>query len=319
MDKRVFVLAGLIAALLCVPALASTQQQTSVTTNVQNVAPHIYNGTFKTQIKTIQGSVVYESIGNYITPNLLRTNAIIPYAFYGEGISFSVKVSDQNGEGDLDNGDVKIVLDPDYPHVNDGDEIVLQAGYNPATVGDSDQYNLTFQKDWTVGNQHGLYYVYVMATDEHGLAADDNAVCVGRIFLNPAVGIDVNVTSLTFGNVVPGETNVLANESPIVVNNTDPDHVGMMLAIGISTTDLTNQDGGGQIPASNMWANIVSVNNMTTNYNVTMSNSAQVILTYPGIYPGQNNALMFNMYMNVPTPLVSGTYTGSATIYAIGI
>ncbi len=319
MDKKVFILVCVLVSLLSMPVFgAVTQQQTSVTTTVQNVEPYIHNNTFVMQIYTVQNYKVYEVVGGLAAPGLIRTNATVPYAFYGEGVYFKINVSDQNGEGDLDNGDVKVVLDPDYPYVGNGNEIILQAGYNPSTVGDGDQYNLTFQKDWTVGNQYGLYYIYIMAADEHSLAADDNTICVGKIFLNPAVGIDANTTSITFGNVNPGDTNVMAQESPIVVNNTDPDNVGLKVIVGISTTDLTNQNGGGQIPASNMRAHIIQANGITYDYNVTMSSSAQITL-FDFLKPGQSNALMFDMYLNVPSPLVSGTYSGSATIYAVGI
>jgi len=327
--KKVLAVVGLLVMLVSTVAPvfgATTSTSTTTTTTVKNVAPHIYDNTFGMQIKTVENWLVYSEYGGVVNTLLFRGDALVPYAYAGEGVTFYVTIGDDNGEGDLDGAQVFFILDKDGNLATTTDQITIIAGYDSSTVGDGDPYNLTFFAEYTVDSSaYGKYFIYVKAADEYGIAADNSPVCVGEIFLNPAVGIDVvadatgNRTALSginFGSVVPGETDVPAEENVIGITNTDPDAVGMKILVAASATSLSGP--GGAIPAENIEAELLKANNQTVSGTITMSNAAQVTL-WEALKPGVDNELEFNLTLDVPSPLISGSYSGTMTFYALGL
>ena len=139
---------------------------------------------------------------------------------------------------------------------------------------------------------------------------------VGIEVVADATGNRTTLSGINFGSVTPGQTDVPAQENTIAIVNTDPDGVGIKIIAAASATSLTGP--GGSIEAENITAEILKANNETQGYSVTMSNAAQVTL-FELLKPGVNNELEFNVTLDVPSPLVSGSYSGSMTFYAVGI
>ena len=308
-------------------ALSTGSAGGSTSASVNNCAPIINCSSYSMNITTLQGFLVYEySQTGGVTPSLFRSNALVPYAFTGEGITFEVNVSDLNGESDLVGGDVMVILvDASNPYST----MSIHMGFDDATQGDADTTSLRYHTQWTVPNVYGLYNVTIYAHDKNGANAVPNNIYKGQIFLNPMVGINITgnntgtptpFTGLSFGSVNPGQKNVPANENKITIHNTDPDNVGMQLAVAASATSLNSINAGQLIPASCLHANITKANGnpfIPPIYR-QFQNNARILLWQP-LKPCMANALEMDVYLDVPSPLAPGSYSGSMSIYGLGL
>lgn len=230
-------------------------------------------------------------------PGGARGNAVVPYAFYGEALSFKISVSDNDGDQDILSANA-VLSDDDVMDLSDI-TIELLADENTRN-GDP---NLMFTADWTVSNTYyGMKKILISAKDAEGLEASNNGVLVGQVFLNPKVIFEATtvngpLSSLSFEGL-PGTKNVSAKQNPITIKNLDPDGVGMKIRVSVSGTDLVNNEGTGVIPISNMKVNGLS-----------LTNTPQLLST---IASGASVTLEFTL--NYPTPLLPGKYSGSIMI-----
>jgi len=308
-------------------ALSTGSSGGSTSANVVNCAPTINCSSYSMNITTLQGFLVYNySQMGGVTPGLFRSNATIPYAFTGEGVTFEVNISDSNGEADIVGGDVEVIL---VDASNLFNTIHIPMGFDDATQGDNDTLSLRYHAQWTVPNVYGLYNVTIYAHDKNGANAVPNNVYKGQIFFNPMVGINITgnntgtptpFTGLSFGSVTPGQKNVPANENRITIHNTDPDNVGMQLAVAASATSLSSNNAGQMIPASCLHANITKANNNTFTPALyrQFQHNARILLWQP-LKPCSTNALEMDVFLDVPSPLAPGSYTGSMSIYGLGL
>ncbi|ACX72518.1 conserved hypothetical protein [Methanocaldococcus vulcanius M7] len=317
-----------IAILGSASAISTTYGTGQTTATVSNLPPVVNSSSYEMTIKTVQGVTVYEYRNTSgVAPNLLRSDAYVPYAYTGEGITFYVNVSDPNGEQDLQTNGAGV----DFLLVPEGQNpanpaYVIHAGFDPTTSGDSDLSTLKFYAQWTVpAGSHGCFDVYVTARDKHGVCT--GPIYKGKVFLNPMIGINVTkdndatpapFTGLSFGNVTPGQQNVSAEENVVSVHNLDPDNVGTKVGVFVSATSLAQVGGTGIIPAENIEADVIKVNNATIHHEITLQNNVKILLFEP-LKPGNANALEVNFTLDVPEPLPSGCYGGSITFYGIGL
>jgi len=253
-----------------------------------NVPPHIDNASFSMEI--IAEKEVY--------PTGERANATIPFAFTGENITFTIDVTDNNGEEDI--AAVIIFLSEDET-VNESDISISLDAVESTKNGDT---RLTFTKSWNVpAFVYGRKNIFITVNDSGGLPSDNNEIKIGELFINPMIGFEIvnstggDVESIQFAESPPGTTNVSA-QSLIQIKNIDPDSVGMKLKVLIKGTDLVNMNGTGSISISNMKVDGKS-----------MSTTLQVIDEC--LAPSESKTHVFSL--DYPLPLPAGRYVGTVT------
>ncbi|AIJ06092.1 hypothetical protein JH146_1250 [Methanocaldococcus bathoardescens] len=307
---------------------------------VCNYPPEIDCNSYELKITTLQGWKVYEYKNTTgVTPKLLRSDALMAYAYTGEGVTFYINVSDPNGVQDLQamGAGVDFLLVPQGGNPKNP-TYTIPAGFDPSTTTST---GATFYAQWTVpAGAYGCFDVYVKARDGkhgHGHGKCTRPVLKGKIFLNPMVGIEITkdndrfepknndgnanyaqFTGLCFGKTTPGATNVSAKENVVTIHNIDPDNVGTQMAVFVSATSMTQSKGTGIIPAENIKAHVIKANNVAQSYSVHLQNNARVLLWQP-LKPCDTNALEVNFTLDVPTPLPSGHYKGSIAFYGLGL
>jgi len=258
----------------------------SSSVDVNNSAPSIDAPSFSMKI----------FLDEEVYPTGVRGGAIIPYAFQGEALKFNVSVSDDNGDQDIQSA--SIVLSED--DVLDGDDLTVPLeAVEAERDGDS---RLAFRASWIVSSAHGLKKILVTSMDANGSEATNNGVIVGEVFLNPTVHYEVKsggeaLASVSFEGEA-GDVNVNARENPITISNMDPDKVGIKIRVHVWGTDLTNKNGEGVIPISNMKAN-----------GIKLSAEPQLLFL---VDSGNTETLEFTL--DFPIPLPAGSYKGTVKI-----
>jgi len=332
--KKVLVIVGLLIATIA--GISIAYAGTPVGTTVKPVQPHIEDGTFSMKIKTINDVEVY--------PTGLRFDCNIPYAFDGEALELWINVSDPNGEQDLvtGNAEVKFYLFKD--NNTDQPPIEIKAGVVASSLADSDNDTATFYASYTVPKASivkGDYYIYVYACDSGSLEADnanvysaalrENLYYTGvHVFLNPTVAYSINVSSIQFGQVGPGDVDVPSLNNTVGITNADPDNVGMKIGVGLALTPLVKAGSDWKIDPSNIDVDTVAMNGTalhteisagapdetaSLDYEPTLANSEVVLNPY---LVKSGMSISVNFFLDVPMPLASGDYTGTLTIYAHG-
>ena len=254
-----------------------------------NIAPYIDDTSFALKI-IAEDDEVY--------PAGDREYATIPFAFTGEDLVFAIAVTDDNGEEDIAEA-VTLFLSDDESV--DADDISLPLSVLESTK-DGD-VRLTFTEAWNVPSlAYGRKSILITATDSGGLAADNNGLKVGAVFINPQIGFEIasstgeDIESIQFPESAPGTTGVSAQKSPIRIRNTDPDGVGMYVTVLAQGDNLVNQDVTGSIPIENM-----KVDGMP------LSTELQII--DEDLAPDESNDHLFSI--DYPVPLPAGSYAGT--------
>ncbi len=259
----------------------------SSSVDVNNSAPFIDAHSFSMKI----------FLEEEVYPTGVRGGARIPYAFQGEALKFNVSVSDDNGDQDIQSASI-VLSEDDTP---DGDDLTVPLkAVEDERDGDS---RLAFRASWMVSSSaQGLKKILVTSMDANGSEATNNGVIVGEVFLNPTVHYEIKsgdeaLASVSFEGGA-GDVNVNARENPITINNTDPDKVGIKIRVRVWGTDLTNKNGEGVIPISNMKAN-----------GMKMSSEPQLLFV---VDSGNTETLEFTL--DFPIPLPAGSYKGTVKI-----
>lgn len=293
-------IAALVMCIMCIVITLASAETYNVTGRntaevtfqseaiASNVPPHIDNASFNMEI--IAEKEVY--------PTGERANATIPFAFTGENITFTIDVTDNNGEEDI--AAVTIFLSEDET-VNESDISISLDAAESTKNGDT---RLTFTKSWNVpAFVYGRKNIFITVNDSGGLPSDNNEIKIGELFINPMIGFEIvnstggDVESIQFAESPPGTTNVSAQDL-IRIKNIDPDSVGMKLKVLIKGTDLVNMNGTGSISISNMKIDGKS-----------MSTALQVIDEC--LAPGESKKHVFSL--DYPLPLPAGHYVGTVT------
>ncbi len=255
-----------------------------------NVPPAIDDTSFG--MKIIAEKEVY--------PSGDRASATIPFAFTGEDVIFTIDVTDDNGEEDIQSA-VTIFLSDDES-VDGGDVSVSADAVESTKDGD---VRLTVTKTWNVpASEYGKKIILITAEDSGGLSATNSGIKVGEVFINPQIGFEItssteeNIVSLQFAEYPPGTTDVSAYQNPIQIKNNDPDGVGMRIKVLVQGDALVNQDRTGSISISNMKVDGAS-----------MSTALQTI--DENLAPGESNTYEFSL--DYPVPLPAGNYIGTVT------
>jgi len=327
MNNKIF---AMVAALLMVltmvtPALADMG---SVST-VNNVAPVIDCDSFAMEIASSTGDLLWDGAGNGVRGALAD-----PYMVDGETLSFTVDVSDTNGESDLETtGTIAVGFFRSTADETDWSnaELVYKLGVDRATMGDSDINEVTFIADKILNEGlDGEYVVYVGASDSFsenpetdgwfffGDYADDQCL-VATIYMNPLTGLtivdgnDNTFANINFGAQDPGTTDVLAEQNTIKVTNSGD--FGAIQDILVRTDDMTKAGiylGNSIIPAGNMFLTSQGVSAGIDMGNFDMSTEEQ-----PGAknVPNGDN-WMFDLDLDFPATLADGAYEGQFIIIA---
>ncbi|MEM3737478.1 MAG: hypothetical protein QXJ75_05290 [Candidatus Bathyarchaeia archaeon] len=251
-------------------------------------APHIEENTFS--METYAGGL-----------RCLRSEAKMPYTFYGETVKFKVNITDEDGISDIDfDGAAKVILSSD--EVISLDDFAL--ALNLSEIVDATCGN--FEGEWSVPADYGLFNIFIVAFDSDLTPADNCGVKVGGIFLNPRVMESVSSPSLSFGSVVAGNENVSAAQNPFIVTNMDPDNVGMKIDIFIYGTDLSHEFLDAKIPVSN-----IRVEGGSGGV-IYLSAVPQKIDT---LSSGASGSYCF--YLDAPPSMPAGDYNGKVTIQPV--
>lgn len=300
MDKIKVCIVFVICAIMLAPnvALAETYNVTGMDSadvtfqteaNATNVPPSIDDTSFA--IKIIAEEEVY--------PAGDRAAATIPFAFTGEDVVFTIDITDDNGEEDIEDA-VTIFLSGDES-VDAGDISLPMDAVESTKDGD---VRLTVTKTWNVpAYEYGKKNILVTAMDSGGLSANNDGIKVGEVFVNPQIGFEItsgtgeDIGSIQFSEGAPGTTNVSAQDS-IQIKNIDPDGVGMSVNVLVQGEDLVNQNVTGSIPIANMK---VDGSPMSTALQTINENQA----------PGESSTHAFSL--DYPLPLPTGNYVGTVT------
>jgi len=230
-------------------------------------------------------------------PGGVRSNALIPYAFSGEKLSFTVSIFVENNSQTPISTSVVLSQDDSI----DDSDVFVELDIVGSSSDDNSSFN--FAKEWTVPpSEYGLKKIFIITKLEGNVEVLNNGAPVGEVFLNPEVLWEVTsngslVLSLNF-EASPGSENVQAKENPITVTNLDPSGVGTKLKVFVTGTDLRNNDETAFIPISNMKVN-----------EKNLSSTPQLIFV---VDAGSSATLEF--VLDYPTPLPDGVYGGTITI-----
>ena len=240
-----------------------------------------------------------------VYPGGARATAAIPFAFTGEDIVFTIEVTDDNGEEDIEDG-VMIVLSEDESV--DADDISIPLNAVESTK-DGD-VRLTFTKTWNVpADAYGEKNILVTAADSGGLSADNSGTKTGVVFVNPQIGFEIttdtgeDVGSIPFAEGAPGTTDVSAQDS-LRIKSLDPDGVGMNVTVLVQGEDLENQNAAGSIPIAKMKVD-----------GTPMSTALQTIDEC--LAPDESSTHSFSL--DYPLPLPAGNYVGTVTFEIVAL
>lgn len=279
MNKKIKLLAAMqIFTLLMLPlALAETEQATTTSVTISNVAPSV-------------GALT-------ITPDddPAAGVQINPVAESAKRIKVTSVLTDDNGYTDITACalDVKNATNATVYTNSTG----ILSGGSGTTVNCEASYNAQYY------DKAGDYTAYLTATDAGALTGQNNA----NYTYTELVAIKLTNTPIDFGTLTADNTNhtALSNKgNPLTTNNIG----NVALANKFNATDLT---GAGTIAVNNL--NAYEQGNETNT--ITLSTSQQNLQPSNGIAVQGTFNTVWKIYLGVGLP--DGAYSGTATNLAI--
>jgi hypothetical protein len=294
----------LLVALLPVSPLLAAEEGTGEPvgsgTEVENVAPVIEEGSLVVQIVDNEGVAWGWTAGGN------SGDRAMPYILKGEQLQITLDVSDANGEDDLTGMVVTMNLMPGLTFTGSliATTIDPDAGIAKGSYGG----NLTI--DETVAE--GKYDITIDVTDPAG-ATDtyDPAIYEpGADILKPTLSLEVDKTTVLFPECQPGDLGIASNDNPVHLTPLaviGEEHIPVVFSLWHSGVDMVHGDN--VIPASAIvWS---TTDNITSNSLDTLR-----LTIVSGVQEGTAIAVYY--WLNVPSPLATGDYSGRINFTFIG-
>jgi hypothetical protein len=265
---------------------------------IENVAPVIEEDSLVVQIVDDEGIAWgWSASGGHDSGD--RT---MPYILKGEQLYFELEVSDDNGETDLSAMVVKMNLGPDI-------------SFNGSLVStidpDTGSYSGNLTADDSVAT--GKYDITIDVTDPADATdAYDPSIYEPEVdILKPTLSLLVDKTTVLFPESRPGDQGIASGDNPISLTPQaviGDEHIPVVFSLSHTGVDMVNGDN--VIPASAIvWS---LTDNITSN---SLSSSIKQTIV-SGFQEGTTIQVYY--WLNVPTPMATGDYTGRINYFFRG-
>jgi hypothetical protein len=293
----------LLVLLPVVPALAAEDGSGGSVGSggtVANVAPVIEQGSLIVQIVDNEGV----AWGWSAAAGKDSGDRTMPYILGGEQLHIELEVSDANGADDLNAMQVIMHLGPDI--FCTGSLVTLtidpDAGISKGT------YSGNIVADDTMLT--GKYDITIDATDPASATDTYDPIVYepGADILRPALSLVVDKSNVLFPESQPGDQGVASPDNPVSLTPVaviGDEHIPVVFSLSHSGVDMVNGDN--VIPASAIvWSLTDSVGSdaLSSDYKVTIAS---------GVAEGATVQVYY--WLNVPTPLATGDYSGQINYF----
>jgi hypothetical protein len=293
----------LLLLLPVVPALAAEEGSGGSVGSggtVENVAPVIEQGSLVVQI--VDGEGV--AWGWSAAAGNDSGDRTMPYILGGEQLHFELEVSDANGEDDLNAMQVIVHLGPDI--FGTGSLVTLNidpdAGISKGTYAG----NLVADDNMPTGK----YDITIDATDPASATDTYDPVIYepGADILRPALSLLVDKSNVLFPESRPGDEGIASTDNPVSLTPLaviGDEHIPVVFSLSHTGVDMVN--GGNVIPASSIvWAvtDSISSDGLSSDYKQTIASGVS-----------EGTTIQVYYWLNVPTPLATGDYSGQINYF----